>query len=206
MLEIADVSGDIIDYDQLGCPKVLIQVEQGDFEVQIPLAGDHNAMNALAATACALALGRGIADIKQGLSVVKGVAGRMTTISMAVGAKIIDDTYNANPGSVKAALKYLANMSGKRILALGDMGELGAEAEFYHRQIGTDAKRLGIDKLYTCGELTAVTSEAFGEGAQHFSDIAQLITALEPEVSDNAIILIKGSRAAKMERVVAALI
>jgi UDP-N-acetylmuramoyl-tripeptide--D-alanyl-D-alanine ligase len=205
MLEAADISGEIIDSTPEGCAKVLIQDTSGEIQVQLPLPGDHNAMNALAAAACARALDISLQEIKAGLSHVKGVAGRMQTVKHESGSRIIDDTYNANPGSVKAAIKYLANLNGIRILALGDMGELGEEASFYHRQIGVDAKRMGIDKLYTCGVLSAVTSEAFGDGATHFTEISDLIAALTPQLQKESTILVKGSRSARMERVVKAL-
>ena len=117
-------------------------------------------------------------------------------------AMLIDDTYNANPESVRAALTVLAAVQGKKILVLGDMGELGQPAIELHRSIGRDARKAGLDRMLTLGELSAYAAQEFGNGAQHFTDIEQLLDAAESLLADDVTILVKGSRFMRMERVV----
>ncbi len=119
---------------------------------------------------------------------------------------MIDDTYNANPLSVKAALDILAQQSGEKVLVLGDMKELGANAAQYHHELGADAQRLGINQLYTFGDLAAHAAQAFGPNAQHFSDQMALAAALQPTLHSQMVVLIKGSRSMRMERIVQALL
>jgi UDP-N-acetylmuramoyl-tripeptide--D-alanyl-D-alanine ligase len=115
---------------------------------------------------------------------------------------LIDDTYNANPASVRAAISVLAQVSGKHILVLGDMGELGEDAAMFHAQIGSEARRAGIEKLYGLGILSSNAVREFGSGAQHFEHIEELLPALEKELDAKTTVLVKGSRFMKMERVV----
>ena len=122
------------------------------------------------------------------------------------GATLIDDSYNANPSSVAAALKLLAHYSGQRIFVMGDMGELGQNAIDYHRQIGQLAKELNIDDVYTCGDLSKETAKAFGASAKHYANHKELISALKSHLQGDVTILIKGSRSAQMEKVAAALL
>jgi UDP-N-acetylmuramoyl-tripeptide--D-alanyl-D-alanine ligase len=118
------------------------------------------------------------------------------------GAALIDDTYNANPASMRAAINVLAQADGKRVLVLGDMGELGDDAAALHAQVGGEAKQAGIEKLYALGELSRHTVRAFGEGARHFGQLEDLLAELEKELDACTTVLVKGSRFMKMERVV----
>jgi UDP-N-acetylmuramoyl-tripeptide--D-alanyl-D-alanine ligase len=169
-------------------------------ELQVP--GEHNARNALAAAAAASALNIPLEKIAVGLEKFSGVAGRLQRKAAWHGARLIDDTYNANPASVRAAISVLARTGGKRVLVLGDMGELGGDAAEFHAEIGSEARRAGIEKLYALGTLSQYTVSEFGSGAQHFERIEDLQAALEKELDENTTVLVKGSRFMKMERVV----
>ena len=171
-----------------------------DVALQVP--GVHNAMNALAAAAAAFALDVSHRSIVVGLSGFGGVKGRLQRKLALHGSTFIDDTYNANPDSVTAALAVLAQQAGRRILVLGDMGELGAEAEAMHAQIGHAARSAGVDRLLALGELTKETVVAFGAGAMHFERIQELLAELENELAADVTVLVKGSRFMQMERVV----
>jgi UDP-N-acetylmuramoyl-tripeptide--D-alanyl-D-alanine ligase len=120
-------------------------------------------------------------------------------------SRIFDDTYNANPGSLKAALEVLAACPSERWLLLGDMGELGEEAAEFHRKAGIMARDFGVERLYTTGELSRLTATAFGDGAQHFPDVDALTAALNNDIHRNVTLLVKGSRAMQMDRVVKSL-
>lgn len=126
--------------------------------------------------------------------------------TLANGVKIIDDTYNANPFSLKSAVDTLAAFTGKKILVLGDMKELGNDAKTIHHQLGKDIRSAGIDYLFTYGELSSNTSQGFGEGAYHFTEQEKLVNALKPFLFNTTTILVKGSRSMKMEKVLAGLI
>ena len=180
----------------------------GDFSADLQVPGAHNARNALAATAAALALNVPLETIAAGLERFGGVAGRLQRKVARHGATLIDDTYNANPASMRAAIGVLAksgvkNPGGKRVLVMGDMGELGDNAAVLHAEIGTEAHYAGIEKLYALGALSANAVRAFGCGAQHFGRIEDLQEALEGELDADTTVLVKGSRFMKMERVVA---
>ncbi len=171
-----------------------------DVALQVP--GVHNAMNALAAAAAAFALDVSHRSIVVGLSGFGGVKGRLQRKPALHGSTFIDDTYNANPDSVTAALAVLAQQGGRKILVLGDMGELGAEAEAMHAQIGHAARSAGVDRLLALGDLTKETVVAFGAGAMHFERIQELLAELENELAAGVTVLVKGSRFMQMERVV----
>jgi UDP-N-acetylmuramoyl-tripeptide--D-alanyl-D-alanine ligase len=171
-----------------------------DIALQVP--GEHNVMNALAAAAAAFALDVSHRSIVAGLSGFTGVKGRLQKKPALHGSTFIDDTYNANPDSVKAALAVLAQQPGKKVLVLGDMGELGADAAAMHAQIGLAARDAGVDKLLALGELTKETVIAFGAGAMHFERIQELLAELENELTADTTVLVKGSRFMQMERVV----
>ncbi len=177
----------------------------GRVTVDIALQGRHNGMNALLASACAWVAGADLHEIHDGLANVQPVGGRLNRQRGPHGCSIIDDTYNANPASMGAALALLAERPGRRIAALGDMGELGAEAEVLHRELGRRARALGIDALYACGPLSRATVEGFGEQGFHFDDHAALAAALRAQLAADVTVLAKGSRSAGMERVVALL-
>ncbi|BBJ00480.1 UDP-N-acetylmuramoyl-tripeptide--D-alanyl-D-alanine ligase [Ferrigenium kumadai] len=179
-----------------------VQTPQGEFNATLQVPGAHNARNALAATAAAIALNVPLATIADGLQRFAGVTGRLQRKAARQGATLIDDTYNANPASMRAAIGVLAQVSGKRVLVLGDMGELGDGAAAFHAEIGGEAKRAGIEKLYALGELSRNAVREFGSGAQHFERIEELLSELDKELDANTTVLVKGSRFMKMERVV----
>jgi UDP-N-acetylmuramoyl-tripeptide--D-alanyl-D-alanine ligase len=171
-------------------------------EVNLPLLGRHNVLNALAAAVAASVAGATLDDIKRGLEIVRPVTGRLETKAGMSGARIIDDTYNANPDSLAAALNILREFKGERVLVLGDMGELGENAVEMHRRAGDLAKELGIQRLFTTGVLSANSVATFGKGGRHFDTVEALIEALIDCMHGDMTVLVKGSRAARMERVV----
>lgn len=170
--------------------------------IQLPLAGEHNVRNALAAIAAATAAGATLDACVRALERFVPVRGRLQMKSGVHGAVLIDDTYNANPDSVRAATDVLARASGLKLLVLGDMGEVGAQGPEFHREAGVYARGSGIDRLYTLGELAAEAAHAFGEGARHYLRIEELISDLERALNAQTTVLIKGSRFMQMERVV----
>jgi UDP-N-acetylmuramoyl-tripeptide--D-alanyl-D-alanine ligase len=178
----------------------------GGIDVALPLRGRHNVMNALAASALAGALGVPPATIRAGLEAAPGVAGRLARRTHASGAAVVDDSYNANPGSFAAAIAILAEEQGERVLVMGDMGELGPEAERLHAEVGALARRSGIQRLYAVGRLSRAAADAFGAGATHYADQAQLVEALQKELRAGVTLLVKGSRSSAMDRVVGALL
>jgi len=180
-----------------------VQTPQGGFSVQLQVPGEHNARNALAATAAAIALNVPLDTIAEGLKKFGGVAGRLQRKVAKRGAMLIDDTYNANPASMRAAIGVLAQVGGTRIFVLGDMGELGEGAAAFHAEIGGEAKRAGIEKLYALGDLSRDAVSEFGDGARHFERIEDLLAELDKELDADVTVLVKGSRFMKMERVVA---
>ena len=170
--------------------------------ISLPLPGIHNVLNALAAAACCIAVGVGGEVIKQGLEGISPVKGRMQVKFIKPGVRLFDDTYNANPTSLRAALQVLVQYPGRHWLVLGDMGELGEAEKELHREAGEAARKFGIDRLYAIGELSSHAVQGFGEGAQHFSRIEDLVNALKDDLSEGITILVKGSRAMAMERVI----
>ncbi len=172
------------------------------FTVRLAAAGEHNVRNALAAIACTLAIGMPVEAIVRGLESFAPVAGRLQRKHAASGAEVIDDTYNANPDSVRAAIDVLAQSSAPRVLVLGDMGEVGAEGAAFHEEIGAYARARGIDRLLTLGTLASASAAAFGAQATHFNDIDALQAAAVALATPPATVLVKGSRFMQMERVV----
>lgn len=179
-----------------------IRLPQQTVQAHVQVPGLHNVRNALAASAAALAVQIEPQIIAQGLSAFKGVKGRLQTKVVLHGATLIDDSYNANPGSVRAAIEVLAQAPGERILVLGDMGELGAEGAQLHAEIGRFAEEKGIDAVFCLGDLSRHTAQAFGAGAWHFERIQELLADLENRLSPATTVLVKGSRFMEMERVV----
>jgi UDP-N-acetylmuramoyl-tripeptide--D-alanyl-D-alanine ligase len=196
----ADVSADYA--LEPGGSELHLKTAQGNIEARLAIPGLHNVRNALAATAAALAMGVPPAAIAAGLAAFSGVKGRLQRKVGCCGAVIIDDTYNANPASMRAAIGVLANMPGKKIFVMGDMGELGADAAKLHREIGTEAKAAGIDRVYVLGELSLNAVSAFGSGASHFDSAEALGVTLRNELTADTTVLVKGSRFMRMERVV----
>ncbi len=179
-----------------------LTLPNAELEIELQVPGEHNAMNAMAAAAAAFALDVGHRSLVAGLSGFSGVKGRLQRKPARHGSVFIDDTYNANPDSVKAALAVLAHQQGKRVLVLGDMGELGDDATALHAEIGLAARAAGTDRLLALGDLSRATVGAFGAGATHFERIEELLTELENALDATTTVLVKGSRFMKMERVV----
>lgn len=199
----ADFHASDVKRDARGCPGFTLQGPAGEAAVQLNLLGEHNVTNALAAAAAAHALGVPLVGIVSGLHNLQPVKGRAVAQLATNGMRVIDDSYNANPASICAAIDILAGFSGRTVLVLGDMGELGAWAESSHREVGTYA--IGkVTALYAVGPLMSHAVQAFGSAGRHFADQASLIQALAEEASTTTI-LIKGSRSAAMDKVVAAL-
>jgi UDP-N-acetylmuramoyl-tripeptide--D-alanyl-D-alanine ligase len=162
-------------------------------------------MNALAASALAVAVGVPPATIKAGLEQAPTVAGRLVRRVHRSGAVLIDDSYNANPGSFAAAIGTLAAEPGERVLVMGDMAELGVDTVRLHGEVGALARRSGIQRLRAVGRLSRAAVDVFGEGARHYADQASLVEALRAELREGVVLLVKGSRSSAMDRVVAAL-
>jgi len=182
-----------------------IATPSGLIRTRIAVPGEHNVHNALAATAAALAIDVPPSAIAAGLAAFTAVGGRGVRLRAPTGADLIDDTYNANPDSVRAAIDLLAALSSPRVLVLGDMGEVGDRGAEFHREVGAYARSRGIDRLLATGEATRLTCAEFGSGAEHFGDIAMLVERVRELAEPGATILVKGSRFMRMERVVAAL-
>jgi UDP-N-acetylmuramyl pentapeptide synthase len=176
-------------------------------EAAAPLAapGLHNVHNALAASACAFAAGVPPQAIAAGLRAFRPYAGRSQILALASGATLINDSYNANPDSVRAAIDVLAAAGTDTLLVLGDMGEVGEQGPDFHLEVGRYAAEKGVQRLYALGEQTVHAVAGFGTGARHFASIEELIKAVRAASARDATLLVKGSRFMRMERVVAAL-
>ena len=174
--------------------------QQAELTLKVP--GRHNVMNALAAVSVTRSLGLPLAAIVASLSEFENIRGRLTAHNTPLGYRVIDDTYNANPLSVSAAIDVLAEMPGKRLLVLGDMAELGINAGQLHAEIGSRAKNAGIDALYATGNLSRQTVAAFGDNGFWFQHKNELIAALMESLTAGDTVLVKGSRSAAMEEVV----
>ncbi|MBE0612652.1 MAG: UDP-N-acetylmuramoyl-tripeptide--D-alanyl-D-alanine ligase [Burkholderiales bacterium] len=185
--------------------EIVLRTAQGEVPVCLQAAGVHNVRNALAAAAAATAAGVGLSEIARGLAEFRPVQGRLQIKSGRGGVIVLDDTYNANPDSVIAAIEVLARAAGSKFLVLGDMGEVGANGAAFHAEIGSHARALGVDRLHLLGKSCAHAAAAFGEGARHYEDIEALLTGLQAELGGGATVLVKGSRFMRMERVVQAL-
>ena len=184
----------------------LLQTPGGSIDVLLPLPGRHNIANALAAAALSMAVGATLGAIKTGLANLKAVPGRLFPVQLAENQLLLDDSYNANVGSMTAAVQVLSEMPGYRVLVVGDMAELGAESEACHVQVGEAAKAAGIDCVLSSGKLSKAISDASGVG-EHFADKPALIARIQTLIAEQPIItiLVKGSRSAGMEEVVRAL-
>jgi UDP-N-acetylmuramoyl-tripeptide--D-alanyl-D-alanine ligase len=178
----------------------------GHASVALPLPGAHNVMNALAAAAAGVALGLDAVAIARGLAGVEKPKGRVNVHVLPGGARLIDDSYNANPSSLAAGVALLAAEAGQRLLVLGDMAELGPASDALHAAAGREAKSAGIDALYALGTRAEQAARAFGEAGQCFETLDALVAALRPRLTGRTTVLVKGSRSARMERVVAAVL
>ena len=183
-----------------------LQTPVGSVDVLLPLPGRHNIANALAAAALAIAVGASLQAIKAGLATLKAVPGRLFPIQLAENQLLLDDSYNANVGSMTAAVQVLSEMPGHRILVVGDMAELGDESEACHRQVGEAAKAAGIDTVISVGTLSKQIGDASGVG-EHFADKPAAVARLKALIAEHQFVtlLVKGSRSAAMEEVVSAL-
>jgi UDP-N-acetylmuramoyl-tripeptide--D-alanyl-D-alanine ligase len=180
----------------------------GVLHTQLHIAGRHNIGNALAATACALAAGVSLAVIAQGLTAFEPVKGRSRAYRVACAGRsitVVDDTYNANPDSVRAAIDVLAELPAPRLLVLGDMGEVGSQGPAFHQEVGLHAAQRGIEQVLCLGELAAHTAQACGARAQHLDDIDALNQQVMQQLPQLGSVLVKGSRFMKMERVIEAI-
>jgi UDP-N-acetylmuramoyl-tripeptide--D-alanyl-D-alanine ligase len=177
----------------------------GPLRATIAVPGRHMARNALAATAAALAVGATTDAIAAGLADFRAVKGRLEAMRASTGAVVLDDTYNANPDSMRAAIDVLAAAGGTRWLVMGDMGEVGASGPAFHREIGAYAREQGVTRLYATGDLAREAVAAFGAGATHVADVPSLASLLQRDAHAGVTLLVKGSRFMRMERVVAAL-
>jgi len=180
--------------------EIRIRTAAGEAPATLAIPGLHNVRNALAAAACALAVGIDEKTIGEGLSAFRPYTGRLQVKQARSGATVIDDSYNANPDSVRAAIDVLASCPGPTALVLGDMGEVGTQGVEFHREVGSYASSRRISRLYAIGEAAVHAVEAFGPGARHFDSVEALAASVEGKS-----ILVKGSRFMRMERVVAAL-
>jgi UDP-N-acetylmuramoyl-tripeptide--D-alanyl-D-alanine ligase len=192
-----DAQGPLLEFELL--------TPDGPVEVHLALPGRHNVMNALAAAAATWAAGWSLAEIVTGLGCVKGVSGRMSLRKARSGALLIDDTYNANPTALQAALEYATALPGETWLVLGDMRELGAESAALHAAAGRKARALGVARLYTLGHESARCSEAYGDG-RHFESLEALAAVLEAELPAGVNLLVKGSRSLRLERLIERLV
>ena len=199
----ADVSGTVRQHGlEIGIDLV---APEGNATLTLSIPGRHNARNAVAAAAACLAAGVPLAAVAEGLEAFSGVKGRLQRRAGKQGAEILDDTYNANPDSVRAGIDVLAATIGRKLLVLGDMGEIGEASGQYHDEIGGYAKSQGIDRLFALGDQAQLAVRNFGEGARHFCNVEKLIAAVDKELGPETTVLVKGSRFMKMERVADAL-
>ena len=184
---------------------VAVETAQGRFSLALPLPGQHNLSNALAATAVCLALDIPPGLIKSGLEAVQPVPGRLSLKHASRGWTVIDDTYNANPASLYAALQVLAGQHGEPWLVMGDMKELGSDSRKLHAELGDAARSFGVKRLFAVGEASAAAVDAFGDHAEHFDSREGLIDALHAQLRPGVTCLVKGSRSMGMEHVVKAI-
>ena len=183
----------------------LLVAPEGEVEIHLPMAGNHNVVNALAAAAATLAAGAGLPAVRAGLGAMLNVAGRLRPEPGPAGSTIYDDSYNANPGSVTAAIRFLAAQAGQRWFVLGDMAELGSEEVVLHQSVGELAAQSGIDRFYCVGPLARHAATGLGSSAHWSPDVATLAAELSAQIGPDVQLLVKGSRSAGLERLVHAL-
>ncbi len=198
-----DTDADVRGVVDAGTDRCMLVITHGDTRVDtvLPVGGVHNARNAVAAAAAAFALGIDADHVAAGLAAFTPVGGRSEVVMLTDGTRLINDTYNANPASMAAAVDMLARYDGARVLVMGDMGELGNGAAALHREVGERARAAGVQRLLTLGPLSREAAAAFGVGAQSFDEIDALLRVLRRETGAGVTVLVKGSRAMRMERV-----
>lgn len=182
--------------------RFMLHTPQGSAAVEIGVPGQHNVANALAAAALAMEAGASLADVVRGLELAKAAQGRLNVRQGLQGSVILDDSYNASPASFRAAIDVLAALPGRRVVAAGDMGELGATGAAEHRALGAYAAARGIEHFFATGPLSAHAAQAFGPAAVHAADCSELAARLRELLAPGVSVLVKGSRSARMERVV----
>ena len=186
--------------------RYMLQSPAGSRAVQLNVGGRHNVSNSLAAAAAAVSAGASLAHVTAGLATMQPVQGRLQPRRTTHGARLIDDSYNANPSSVRAGIDVLASLGGRSWLVLGDMGELGDHASASHVDIGRYAREHGVERLFATGPLSTLAVEAFGNGAAWYQDTEALARALDKDLGPEICVLVKGSRSNRLERVVSALV
>ena len=184
---------------------VTLSTADGTVRLSLAVPGRHMVSNALAAAAAALAAGAPLSAVQAGLAAFRAVAGRLVALRTPAGAAVLDDTYNANPDSMRAAIDVLAAAPGERWLVIGDMGEVGAAGPAFHREIGAYARQRGVARMFALGTLAREAAAAFGGGAAHYADADALARAVAGGAGTGVTVLVKGSRFMRMERVVAVL-
>ncbi|PJI99093.1 UDP-N-acetylmuramoyl-tripeptide--D-alanyl-D-alanine ligase [Acidovorax sp. 69] len=193
---------------QHGAWAIALATPQGEVSIQLHIAGRHNVTNALAAAACAMAAGAPLASIAQGLNDFTPVKGRSRAFSVTAAGReitVVDDTYNANPDSMHAAIEVLAELPGPQLLVLGDMGEVGDQGPQFHAEAGVHARKVGIPLVFALGAQSVHAASAYGDGARHFNDMSALLNAVRNALPTVGSVLVKGSRFMKMEQVVEAI-
>ena len=203
----ADVTAQARWDDAGGAWALRLQTPAGPLSLSLHAPGEHNLRNALAAAACALAAGVPLAQIAAGLEAFRAVKGRTQTMHLVRGGRallLVDDSYNANPDSVRAAIDLLASLPAPRALLLGDMGEVGDQGPAFHAEVGAHAKARGVELMWCAGAASADAARAYGAAARHFDSVEALVAAL-PQLPALGSVVIKGSRFMRMERAVQAL-
>lgn len=191
-----------------GAWAVTLATPSGEITTRLHIAGRHNVTNALAATACTLAAGAPVAAIVQGLRDFTPVKGRSRAFSVSVAGRditVVDDTYNANPDSMHAAIQVLAELPGPQLLVMGDMGEVGDQGPQFHAEAGALAREAGIPTMFVLGAQSVHAASAYGDGARHFNEMVALQDAVRNALPTVGSVLVKGSRFMKMEQVVEAI-
>ncbi len=193
--------------EQNGMVQINLKTPAGNVTFDLNVLGAHNVRNALAASAVAYALNISLSHVAKGLTEFSGVSGRLTRRAGINGALVIDDTYNANPDSMRVAIDVLVAQAGRTVMVMGDMGELGDDAVKLHAEIGAYAKKSGVQFFYTLGDMSLEANKAYGQDvnkaqAKNFNSVEALVEALKPVINEQTIVLVKGSRFMKMERVV----
>lgn len=201
----AEVRATDIELNSVGEAHFVLHIDKDKIQINLPVLGRHNVMNALAAAAASYAAGASLLDIKAGLENLVPVKQRLVPRQGIQNINVIDDSYNANPLAFHAAIEVLAHMPGEKILVMGQMSEMGEMSQQYHADVGREAKEYGIQRLFGFGPLSQFAVQAFGEKGEYFTEQEQLIAALKNILHADMTVLVKGSRGMKMEKVVAAI-
>jgi len=199
----ADYRASNIEMKALEGIRFVLESQRGNAEISLTVPGHHNVSNALAAAAMAMSAGAELQHIKAGLEKYTPVKGRMCMVKGVSGSTVIDDTYNASPSSFRAAIDVLTNSSGKTIVVMGDMAELGAEEESSHREVGAYAREQGVEVFIAVGELSRMAVQAYGEGGVFLENRDGFLTLIAPLLDESTTVLVKGSRSQSMEELVA---